>query len=570
MIESRVFIFVFLILEPHYQNYIMTNKQIAKSFQLLGQLMELHGENPYKIRSYDKAYRTLRSWERPLIEMNADEIAAIPGVGKAILEKISELLKDGEMKTLERYRAQTPEGIQEMMDIKGFGAKKVRTIWRDLKIESVGELLYAVNENRLTELKGFGTKTQADLKQKLEYFQQSKHQYHYAKLESLAERIVQKLRSLLPKARVELTGAVRRKMPILATIEILIATDEDISELLLSHFEVVKTGEDKVLILKEEGSTAPIKIYICTHQSFGNQQVIRTGSKAFTDSFFQLSNEQLIDMDNEAKLFEQVGLPFLPPELRDDPDNLTLKSIPSLIVAENIRGALHVHTTFSDGAHTLAEMANCAKDLGYEYIGITDHSKSAFYANGLKIDRLEDQWQAIDELNESLSPFKIFKGIESDILADGSLDYEDEILAQFDFIIASIHSNLKMDEQKATQRLINAIENPHTKILGHPTGRLLLSRQGYPINHIAVIDACAANGVAIELNANPYRLDLDWTWIPYALEKEVYIAINPDAHSKSGIHDIHYGLQVARKGLLTKEMCLNAMNLADFSKWLKS
>ncbi|MEL6720569.1 MAG: PHP domain-containing protein, partial [Bacteroidota bacterium] len=243
-------------------------------------------------------------------------------------------------------------------------------------------------------------------------------------------------------------------------------------------------------------------------------------------------------------------------------------AIPQLIQDQDIKGVLHVHTTASDGAHTLADMCAYAQSLGYEYIGITDHSKSAFYASGLKIDELEEQWNVIDELNSKLAPFKIFKGIESDILNDGRLDYEEEILKQFDFIIASVHSNLKMDEAKATQRLITAIENPYTTILGHPTGRLLLSRKGYPIQHKKVIDACAANNVHIELNANPYRLDLDWTWIPYALNKGVKIAINPDAHSKEGIHDIHFGVEVARKGGLTKEDCLNALTLSDFEQIL--
>lgn len=549
----------------------MTNKEIAKSFQLLGQLMELHGENPYKIRSYDKAYRTLRSWERPLTEMNDDEIAAIPGVGKAIYGKIKELLGQGEMKTLERYRIQTPEGIQEMIGIKGFGAKKIRTIWRDLEIESVGELLYAVNENRLLELKGFGQKTQEDLKQKLEYFQQSKNQYRYATLEAVAAQTIAELQTLLPNARIELTGAIRRKMPVLSEIEVLVGTNAPIATELAQQFEVEVLQKDHldVFLLKNESSNIPIKMYTCSPQSFGYHQVVQTGSVAFNEVLFESFDRTDTNLQEEAEVFQHINAPFLPPELRDDPDNLSLDTIPTLIVADDLKGVLHVHTTFSDGAHTLAEMANYVKSLGYEYLGITDHSKSAFYANGLKLDRLQEQWQAIDELNKELAPFKIFKGIESDILANGSLDYEDEILAQFDFIIASIHSNLKMDEQKATQRLINAIEHPRTTVLGHPTGRLLLSRKGYPINHLAVIDACAANGVAIELNANPYRLDLDWTWIPYAIEKGVMIAINPDAHSKQGIHDMHYGLQVARKGLLTKSMCLNAMELQDFSKWLR-
>ncbi|RMG76580.1 MAG: PHP domain-containing protein, partial [Bacteroidetes bacterium] len=227
------------------------------------------------------------------------------------------------------------------------------------------------------------------------------------------------------------------------------------------------------------------------------------------------------------------------------------------------------HSTYSDGVNSIREMAEYARDLGYQYLVMSDHSKSAFYANGLKEDRLRRQWDEIDALNRELAPFTIFKSIESDILSNGDLDYEPDILAQFDLVIASVHSNLRMDKEKATRRLLAAIENPHTTILGHPTGRLLLSREGYPIDHQLIIDACAEHGVAIELNANPYRLDLDWSWIPYAIEKGVLISINPDAHSTAGIHDIHFGVLSARKGGLSKAACLNAKDLDAFKLYLK-
>ncbi len=266
-------------------------------------------------------------------------------------------------------------------------------------------------------------------------------------------------------------------------------------------------------------------------------------------------------------MFERAGLPYLAPELRSAPDALS-RAIPELLDEEDIRGVVHAHSTYSDGLHALQEMAESARNAGFAYLVITDHSKSAFYANGLSIERVLAQMAEIEALNAAMAPFRIFKGIESDILADGSLDYPEEILAQFEVVIASVHSNLKMDEAKATARIIRAIENPHTRILGHPTGRLLLSRPGYPLDHRAVIDACAANGVAIELNANPYRLDLDWAWIPYAIEKQVWISINPDAHSREGIRDIHFGVLAARKGGLEKSRCLNAMDLESFAEWV--
>lgn len=542
----------------------MTNKEIAKSFQLLGQLMELHGENPYKVRSYQSAYRNLRSYEKPLMDMADEEIAAIEGVGKAIHGKIRELIDKGKMDTLERYAKQTPSGVQEMLQIKGFGAKKIRAIWRELKTETIGELLYAVNENRLIELKGFGKKTQDDLKQKLEYYQKSKDKFHFAVMEAPANALLKHLEKTLPDHQIEFTGDYRRRMPTLQQIELLIGTTESLKAHFKKPYQIVSEQENQLKILTPE--SLPAILHTCSSAEFGNRQLRLTGGSAFLDQLPQESLEQ--PFSKEATLLNHLGFPDVPAELRDLKQDFKNTAIPSLIHPQDLRGVLHAHSTYSDGLHTLEAMAKHTKELGYEYLGITDHSKSAFYANGLKEDRLLEQWIAIDQLNTSLAPFKVLKGIESDILSDGSLDYEESILKQFDFIIASVHSNLKMDENKATKRLITAIENPYTRILGHPTGRLLLSRKGYPINHTKVIDACAANGVAIELNANPYRMDLDWQWIPYALSRGVKIAINPDAHSMEGIQDMYFGVLTARKGGLTEKDCLNSMGLMDFEAWI--
>ena len=544
----------------------MTNKEIAKSFQTLAKIMELYGENPFKIRSYQSAYNSLRKLERPLAEMSPNEISDLKGVGKAITGKIGELLQEGQMATLEKYRAKTPVGIQEMLQIKGFGPKKIKVIWDDLGIESIGELLYAVNENRLIELKGFGQKTQEELKKQLEYFQKSKHQYHYASLEKVGLPLLENIKATLSGARVEFTGAMRRKTNTLERIEIIIGYNGPIDLIFERVLELRQKINDQLYAATID--EMPVYVYHFKFEEFGSKQFRYTASKKFMDEFLTaFSTFDFKNLEQEKDIFEKVGIHPVPPELREGAKIIEISKnydFQDLVTVKDINGVIHAHTTYSDGLHSLNEMASTAQNLGYQYIGITDHSQSAFYANGLKPDRLLEQLAAIDEWNKNAKGFQILKGIESDILSDGKLDYEDNLLAQLDFVIASIHSNLKMDKDKATTRLLKAIENPYTNILGHPTGRLLLSRPGYPIDHHKVIDACAANLVAIELNANPYRLDLDWSYIAYAMEKGVKISINPDAHSTEGIKDIHYGVLSARKGGLTKAMCLNTLDVDGF------
>jgi DNA polymerase (family X) len=550
----------------------MTNKEIAETFQALGDIMELHGENTFKIRSYHNVYITLRKLDKPLSEMSDEEIVAIKGVGKAIGEKIRELLETGRMNTLEKYKAMTPEGVQEMLKIKGFGPKKILAIWKDLGVETIGELLYAVNENRLIELKGFGKKTQDDLKQKLDYFQRSRDKFHYSALEGEAATLLEHLQKAFPASRVSLAGAIRRRADILEHIEVLLAFEGDPKPAFQNAFLKNVSLRDGIWSA-QTANEFPVAVYQCRPGEFGSKLFRHSASKEFLDAFVKrFPNLDFKGIPEEQQVFEKAGLPYIYPEMREEEWALDLavrNQLPLLLEEGDIRGVIHTHTTFSDGLHTLQEMAEAARGLGYSYIAITDHSKSAFYANGLSPERVLQQMDEIDRLNNELAPFRIFKGIESDILHDGSLDYDADILAKFDLVIASIHSNLRMDEEKATRRLIAAVENPHTTILGHPTGRLLLSREGYPIDHKAVIDACAGNGVAIELNANPYRLDLDWTWIPYAVEKGVRISVNPDAHSREGIRDIHYGVLSARKGGLTADMCLNALTLEAFERSIK-
>ncbi len=473
------------------------------------------------------------------------------------------------MATLEKYRTNTPPGIEEMLGIKGFGPKKVKAVWDELQVESIGELLYAVNENRLVELKGFGQKTQEDLKKKLEYYQKSKNKFLYATLEQVGTALIDAIKKELAEAWVEFTGAMRRRCNVVEKIEIIIGYDEPFENRM--HFANL-TGKEQINdhLISAFMEEFPVLLYHFPKSCFGSKQFLYTGNSDFVQkSIEQRGQHEIGDFRQEEEVFKALGMSYVPPERRETGAIVNVvqqNALPELLKAEDVLGVIHAHTTYSDGGHSLEQMANFARELGYHYIGITDHSRSAFYANGLQPERVLQQMEEIDILNRQLAPFKIFKGIESDILNDGQLDYEDDLLQRFDFIIASVHTNLRMDKEKATQRIIKAIENPFTTILGHPSGRLLLSREGYPLDYKKVIDACAANGVSIELNANPYRLDLDWQHLPYTLEKGVKVSVNPDAHTKDGIKDIRYGVWSARKGGLTKDMCINCLDAAGFEE----
>lgn len=531
----------------------MTTEEIAQALKLTAQLMELHNENPFKIKSIANAAYKLDKTDIPLEGKSLQELEQIEGIGKGIATKINELQTTGNLKELAALAENTPVGVIDMLGIKGIGPKKVGQLWRELEIESIGELLYACNENRLITLKGFGAKTQAEVKKQIEFHQSNLGKFHYASVEKFADELVEALKKKYETPLVSLTGAIRRKLEVIDKIEILIAVENAV---------INDDTANKINI--------NIELITCTPADFYTRLFETTATETHLE---QTGYKQNTVYSSEESIYSSLHLQYIEPELREGLSEVILaqnNKLPKLIELSDLKGILHNHSTYSDGLHSLKEMAEYCKELGYEYLGICDHSQSAFYAEGLKPERVLQQHKEINELNKQLAPFKIFKGIESDILNDGSLDYTEDILKTFDFIVASVHSNLKMNEEKATTRLIKAIENPYTTVLGHPTGRLLLSRAGYPIDHKKVIDACAANGVIIELNAHPYRLDIDWRWIPYCLEKGVRISINPDAHEKHGYHDMYYGVCVARKGMLTKEMCFNTMGRDEMQKYFES
>jgi len=556
----------------------MENKAIARTLRLLSQLMELHNENPFKIKSIANAAFKVDKLPFAIKSKSLEEIAQVDGLGKSISAKVWELLQTGTMTELQDILKETPEGIVEMLGIKGIGPKKILIIWKDLGIENIGELYYACNENRLIEAKGFGLKTQEEIKKIIEFQMAAHGKFLYAQAEPLVNKLYEDLslwlKSINESSLLGIAGAYRRALEIIEEIEFVIGAEQP-----QEIYDQITGFEPLQFDLQDNGSLvalSPFGLRIILHVSPLNDFYLNlfqfTGNEAHVQQVLQLAGEA--PFADEKGIYLKAGLSYIEPELREGTNEVELAKtdkLPQLITYQDLKGSLHNHSTWSDGVHTLEEMALYCKDhLQLEYLGICDHSKSAFYANGLNEQRVFGQHQEIDALNTRLAPFKIFKGIESDILYDGSLDYSDDILKTFDFVVASVHSNLRMDEEKATSRLIKAIENPYTTILGHPTGRLLLSRKGYPIDYAKVIDACAANKVVIEINANPLRLDLDWRWHQYALKKGVLLSINPDAHRTEGFHDMKYGVLIGRKGGLQPHQCLNALSLEDISQYFSN
>lgn len=558
----------------------MENSEIIEVLRLTSLLMDLHEENAFKVRGYQNAVFNLEKLDVKLSSLSKEEMETIEGLGKGMTAKIQELITTGTLGDFQKLAEITPSGVIEMLDIKGLGPKKIRTIWKELGIEKKEDLVTACNENRISKLKGFGEKTQESIKQSLLFQQAHSDKFLYAEVEKIALELEKRLKELLPNTFLSLAGDIRRKMETVDVIQFIMGSDNSL-EALDSIDQLPALEKDKKASGpfawrgKEKNCGVKIELKIYPKEKFWNQLFIHSSSlnHLLTEAkdgknFLTLLKEK--NYSSEEEIYNSCGMDFIVPEMREGYNELVLakeKKLPQLISYKDLKGILHNHCTYSDGIHSLEQMAKYCKELGFEYLGISDHSKSAFYANGLQEFRVAEQQKEIDKLNKELAPFKIFKGIESDILNDGSLDYEADVLATFDFVVASIHSNLKMSEEKATQRLIRAIENPFTTILGHPTGRLLLKREGYPVNHKMVIDACADNNVAIEINAHPRRLDMDWRWVGYALEKGVMISINPDAHEMEGYLDMHYGVHVGRKAGLTKEMTLNAFSLEEISTY---
>jgi len=460
-----------------------------------------------------------------------------------------------------------------MLNIKGIGPKKIQTIWKEMGIESVGELLYACNENRLTLYKGFGEKTQANVQESIEFYQSQQGHFLFAEAEVIFPQIDGYLKKLFSPEKIHVTGAFRRQALTIEEMEFVVLENNDTIK---PKFQTAQPPE----LLEEKDNTIlyklknGLKLRLHTGKGMMNERLFTTSCSeefltAFQSSFpaVKYSGKEIGD----DSVFTQAKIPVIPAFMRETAtiiEKVKNKKLGTLIQPEDIKAIIHSHSKWSDGDNTLEQMAEECIKKRLEYLVISDHSKAAAYANGLTEERIREQHRQVDQLNEQYKPFKIFKSIECDILGDGSMDYSNNILSTFDLVIASVHSNLKMSEEKAMMRLMGAIENPYTTILGHMTGRLLLSRNGYPVDHKKIIDACAANHVVIELNAHPRRLDIDWRYIDYAIDKGVLISIDPDAHSLDGYNDIRYGVLAAQKAGLTKEQNLSSFSLKEFEKFL--
>ena len=571
------------------------NHEIVKALQLYASLAELHEENPFKYKAFASGAFNLRKIKDPLSDLQESQLLMIPGVGKSVARAIVEYSVSRRFPALEDLLAVTPTGLIAMLGVKGLGPKKVRMIWQELGIENVEDLFDACRQNRLVEVSGFGYKTQQTIMAAIEFSYGARGKFHLARVMPYAESFLAGMRLVFGDERHEFTSDYYRKSDVIENL-VLLTTAMEMSGISsaewgevaaaggddnvkfsrdldpsavsnqtgISHFEGWTMDEEAGVLRHEQGFV--IEMEVVMHSDF-DRILFEGGAAARHLELLGYSSSDWKGSDRDT--YAAKGVNFVVPSRREGHRELERPvEEASLLKYSDIKGVLHNHTTYSDGLNSVEEMALYAMEIGMEYLGICDHSKTAGYARGLQVERVLQQFEEIDALNQQLWPFKIFKGIESDILGNGDLDYEPEILGRFDMVVASVHSNLNMTQDKAMDRLLRAIENPYTTILGHPTGRLLLMREGYPIDHHKVIDACAANGVALELNAHPYRLDIDWRYVDYAMEKGVMVSVNPDAHEKRGYLDMHFGVLSGQKGGLQTSQTLNALNLVEFEAYL--
>ncbi len=568
----------------------MKKEDVAAILEEIGVLLELKGENPFKTRAYHNAARLIKSLSADLVDLvQSGEIRNIKGIGSALADKITELVTTGRLEYYENLRAEFPDSLLELLRIPGLGPKKIKKLYEELGIQSIKDLELACRKHQLAALEGFGARTEQKILEGIQFIKQhsDRHLYHVAL--AAGERLFQHVAGHPAVIRAQLAGSLRRCKETVKDIDIVASAEEKDRDAIMEHFTqqpgvqtVVAKGSTKSSIITEEGIQADLRIVsdkqfpYALHHFTGSREhntamrshARKLGIKMNEYGLFR-EDESLIPCSNEEEIFAALGMDYIPPELREDMGEIEAAlehRLPKLVEKSDIRGIIHAHTTESDGANTLEEMVEACRKMGMQYLGISDHSQSVYYANGLSVERLREQRRRIDELNQKYPDFRIFHGTECDILSDGSLDYPDEVLAELDFVIISVHQKLNMSEQEATERIIKAMAHPLVTILGHPTGRLLLSREGYPLNYAELFAAAKEYNVIIEINANPHRFDLDWRYVREARDQGIMLSINPDAHSVAGLSDTFLGVGIARKGWLTAADVLNTHSAEEVEK----
>ncbi|MBI5216325.1 MAG: DNA polymerase/3'-5' exonuclease PolX [Ignavibacteriae bacterium] len=579
----------------------MDKKQVSDILDEIGTLLELKGENPFKCRAFHNAARTIGALTQDLNELvQSGQLKTIKGIGQSLSENITEIVQTGTMKYYEELKASLPPGLLGMLRIQGLGPKRIKILYEKLEIKSVEELKAACEQHRLAKLEGFGEKTEENILNGIELLKKHVDKHHYSSAKKAADKIVEVIKQQKGIIRCEVAGSLRRRKEVIGDIDILVSAKksdtDNIMDAFTSHPDVeriIGKGETKSSVLLKSAINCDLRVVNDDEFPFalnyftGSKEhniEMRSRAKQFGWSlneygFSELGAEEkrgkakrIIKCKTEEDIYKAIELEYIPPELRENMGEFEASEknkLPKLVEEKDIRGTFHCHTTYSDGANTLLEMAEATMKLGWEYLGIADHSKIATYAGGLSEAKVKQQSKEIEQLNSTFKNFRLFKGTECDILPDGSLDWSDKVLSGFDYVVASVHSKFKMTEAEATNRIIKALKNKYVTMLGHPTGRLLLERDGYPVNMKDVIDAAADYGKIIEINSHPYRLDLDWRWCHYAKEKGVMICLNPDAHNTDGLPDVLYGVGIARKGWLEQSDILNTRSLQEVIKYLK-
>ncbi len=558
----------------------METSRIAQVLDEMGTLLEVRGENPFRCRAYHNAAQSLGSLPSDLSEMIANgSLAEVPGIGETMLAKIVQLATTGHLPAFDELKHSTPPGLVALLRVPGLGPKKIKTLHDDLKIESLADLRAAGEAGKIAALKGFGAKTQTKILEGITFIEKVGDRILQSRALRLVAPIIAAVREHPAVIRAEVCGSLRRRKETIGDLDIVFSAEEPAPVLdrfvaLPEVAQVLAHGPTKASVRLAEGvqcdlrGVADDQYAFALHYFTGSKEHNiamrrRAIARGYTLNEYSLSSPSAsVACQTETDLYAALGLAYIPPELREDVGEIELAErgpIPPLVERSDLTGTFHCHTDWSDGGATLKEMAEAARERGLKYLGIADHSRSAAYAGGLSVERVRAQWKEIDRLNEEFgSSFHLYKGTESDILADGSLDFPDELLDGFDYVVASVHSQFGMPRAEMTERIVRAVSNPRVTMLGHPSGRLLLARDAYDVDLDAVIDAAARAGTMIEINANPHRLDLDAAHCRRARERGVVLVINPDAHSTSGLDDLEYGVGVARRAGLGPDHVFNA------------